>query len=113
MQNILSGIYYAVGKCFMWDIPHLLHRRTKMPANAIRSYDAKIDSKKRITLRNALFEYFHVEEYDDGTIVLEPRELAKPFSVSANTLAMMDSSIANLKNGVASDPIDLSVIGDD
>lgn len=84
-----------------------------MPANAIRSYDAKIDSKKRITLRNALFEYFHVEEYDDGTIVLEPRELAKPFSVSANTLAMMDSSIENLKNGTVSDPIDLSVVGDD
>ena len=84
-----------------------------MPANAIRSYDAKIDSKKRITLRNALFEYFHVEEYDDGTIVLEPRELAKPFSVSANTLAMMDSSIENLKNGTVTDPIDLSVVGDD
>lgn len=84
-----------------------------MPANAIRSYDAKIDSKKRITLRNALFEYFHVEEYDDGTIVLEPRELAKPFSVSANTLAIMDSSIENLKNGTVSDPIDLSVVGDD
>lgn len=84
-----------------------------MPANAIRSYDAKIDSKKRITLRNALFEYFHVEEYDDGTIVLEPRELAKPFSVSANTLAMMDSSIENLKNGMVSDPIDLSGVGDD
>lgn len=84
-----------------------------MRANAIRSYDAKIDSKKRITLRNALFEYFHVEEYDDGTIVLEPRELAKPFSVSANTLAMMDSSIENLKNGTVSDPIDLSVVGDD
>lgn len=84
-----------------------------MPANAIRSYDAKIDSKKRITLRNSLFEYFHVEEYDDGTIVLEPRELAKPFSVSANTLAMMDSSIENLKNGMVSDPIDLSGVGDD
>lgn len=84
-----------------------------MPANAIRSYDAKIDAKKRITLRNALFEYFHVEEYDDGTIVLEPRELAKPFSVSANTLAMMDTSIENLKNGTVSDPIDLSVVGDD
>lgn len=84
-----------------------------MPANAIRSYDAKIDAKKRITLRNALFEYFHVEEYDDGTIVLEPRELTKPFSVSANTLAMMDSSIENLKNGTVSDPIDLSVVGDD
>lgn len=84
-----------------------------MPANAIRSYDAKIDAKKRITLRNALFEYFHVEEYDDGTIVLEPRELAKPFSVSVSTLAMMDTGIENLKKGIVSEPVDLSIVGDD
>ena len=67
-----------------------------MPAIAVKSYDAKIDSKKRITLRNALFEYFHVEEYNDGRIVLEPRVLQKPFEISENTLAMMDSSIDNL-----------------
>ena len=77
-------------------------------AVALKSYDAKIDSKKRITLRNALFEYFHVQEYDDGRIVLEPRELAVPFSVSANTLNMMDQSVANLKNGKVSEAIDLS-----
>ena len=77
-------------------------------AVAVRSYDAKIDSKKRITLRNALFEYFHVEEYDDGRILLEPRELTAPFQVSAQTLAMMDSAITNLKTGKVSDAIDLS-----
>lgn len=113
MQNMLTGLYYAVGKCLSWEIPLIKRRRNSMSAAAIRSYDAKIDSKKRITLRNALFEYFHVEEFDDGTIILEPRELAKPFSVSSNTLAMMDSSIDNLKNGVASEPLDLSVIGED
>ena len=37
-----------------------------MKTVAIKSYDAKIDSKKRITLRNALYEYFHIEEYADG-----------------------------------------------
>ena len=58
-----------------------------------RSYDAKIDGKKRITLRNARFEYYNVKEYEDGTILLEPRELTAPFSVSANTLAMMDSAM--------------------
>lgn len=83
-----------------------------MPAIAVKSYDAKIDSKKRITLRNALFEYFHVEEYSDGRIVLEPRVLQKPFEISENTLAMMDSSIDNLKSGNVSDPIDLSAFGD-
>lgn len=83
-----------------------------MTSVAIKSYDTKIDSKKRITLRNALFEYFHVEEYEDGRIILEPRVLEKPFEVSANTLTMMDSSIENLNQGSVSDPIDLSDFGD-
>lgn len=83
-----------------------------MPAVSVRSYDAKIDSKKRITLRNALFEYFHVEEYNDGKIILEPRVLEKPFEISANTLAMMDEGIKNFKEGNVSESIDLSAFGD-
>ena len=81
-------------------------------AVALRSYDAKIDSKKRITLRNALFEYFHVEEYDDGRILLEPRELTAPFQVSEQTLTMMDSAVANLKAGKVSNAVDLSEFED-
>lgn len=73
-----------------------------------RSYDAKIDGKKRITLRNARFEYYNVKEYEDGTILLEPRELTAPFSVSVNTLAMMDSAMEALREGKASEAIDLS-----
>ncbi len=79
-----------------------------MKTVAIKSYDTKIDSKKRITLRNALYEYFHIEEYADGKIVLEPRVLVKPFEISKNTLSMMDSSVENFRNGIVSDPIDLS-----
>lgn len=81
-------------------------------AVAIKSYDAKIDSKKRITLRNSMFEYFHVQEYDDGRIVLEPRELTKPFQVSAKTLSMMDSAVENYKKGNVSEPINLDAFGD-
>ena len=77
-------------------------------AVALRTYDTKIDSKKRITLRNTLFEYFHVEEYDDGRIVLEPRELTAPFQISASSLSMMDSAVKNMKNGNVSEKIDLS-----
>ena len=84
-----------------------------MQAVAVKSYDAKIDSKKRITLRNALYEYFHIEEYADGKIVLEPRVLVKPFEVSKNTLSMMDSSVENLMNGKVSGPIDLSAFGEE
>lgn len=79
-----------------------------MKSAVVKKYDAKIDSKKRITLRNARFDYFHVEEFADGKIILEPRELVKPFEVSAGTLAMMDSAVENLKNGNVSDAIDFS-----
>ena len=79
---------------------------------SIREYDAKLDSKKRITLRNAIFEYFHVSELEDGRIILEPRELVKPFSVSANTLSMMDDAIENMKNNKISGKLDLSEFED-
>ncbi len=83
-----------------------------MEAIAVKSYDAKVDSEKRITLRNANYDYFHIEEFSDGRIVLEPRILVKPFEVSENTLKMMDSSVENLKNGNVSEVIDLSAYGD-
>jgi len=75
---------------------------------AVREYDAKIDSKKRITLRSGLFEYYHVIEMDDGTVLLQPRELTPPFEVSANTLNMMDEAIDKMRSGSVSDPVDLS-----
>lgn len=81
-------------------------------SNPIREYDAKLDSKKRLTLRSVLFEYYHVSELEDGTIILEPRELKAPFQVSANTLAMMDQSMKNLKNGKVSKALDLSEFED-
>ena len=76
--------------------------------DAIREYDAKLDSKKRITLRGKTFDYYHVAELEDGRIILEPRELAVPFDVSQKTLSMMDKAVANLKKGAVSEPIDLS-----
>lgn len=74
----------------------------------IREYDAKMDSKKRITLRNPFFEYYHIAEFEDGRILLEPRELVPAFQVSANTLTMMDSAMENLKEGKVSPSLDLS-----
>lgn len=75
---------------------------------AVKEYDAKLDTKKRITLRSVIFEYYHVTEYEDGRIVLEPRVLMPPFQVSANTLAMMDASVENLKTDNVSEAVDLS-----
>ena len=79
---------------------------------AVREYDAKTDAKKRVTLRSALFEYYHVTEYDDGRIVMEPRELTAPFQISENSLAMIDASMRNMKEGKVSDKIDLSEFAD-
>ena len=78
----------------------------------IREYDAKLDAKRRLTLRNAGFDYYHVQEMDSGIIILEPRELTAPFQISANTLSMMDHSVENMKAGNVSSPIDLSLFED-
>ena len=75
---------------------------------ALKEYDAKIDAKKRITLRGSMYEYYHVLEYPNGTIELQPRELRAPFEISRRSLEMMDKSMDNLKKGKASKSIDLS-----
>ena len=74
----------------------------------IREYDARLDAKRRITLRSVLFEYYHVSEMEDGRIILEPRELTAPFRISENTLSMMDASVQSMKEGKTSDVVDLS-----
>ena len=81
-------------------------------AKTVRKYDAKLDSKKRITIREGRFEYYHVSEMENGNVILEPRVLSAPFEVSANTLSMMDKAMENLKNVVVSEPIDLSEFRD-
>ena len=73
----------------------------------LKTYDAKLDSKKRITIRNPKYEYYHVVEKEDGVVVLEPRKLIDPLTISKKTLEMIDESAENLKNGVVSDPIKL------
>ena len=49
-----------------------------------------------------------MKEKEDGTILLEPRELREPFRISENTLHMMDTAVENIKAGITSDEIDLS-----
>lgn len=73
-----------------------------------KNYDVHIDSKKRITLRGAKYEYYNVREFENGCIMLEPRELIVPEGLSARTLEVMDQSIKNFKLGNISEPVDLS-----
>lgn len=75
---------------------------------AMRDYTVHIDSKKRITLRGAMYNYYNVREYPNGCILLEPRELRVPETISKKTLADMDAAIDNFNKGDVSEPIDLS-----
>lgn len=43
-----------------------------------KEYTAKLDSKKRVVLRGAKYDYYDVKEYPNGKIVLEPRVLSNP-----------------------------------
>ncbi len=76
-------------------------------AEVIKKYDAKLDSKKRLTIRGARTEYYHVTERKDGTIELSPRELVHPDKISEKTLQMIDKAVEKFKDGEVSEPIDL------
>ena len=75
---------------------------------ALKDYTVHIDSKKRVTLRGALYQYYQVREYDNGCIMLEPRELVVPDTISSKTLEDMDAAINNFRTGEVSEAIDLS-----
>ena len=55
-----------------------------------------------------MYHYYNVKEYGNGCIILEPRELSVPKSISARTLADMDHAVSNFKCGDVSTAIDLS-----
>ncbi len=76
--------------------------------NAVKDYTVHIDSKKRVTLRGAMYQYYNVREFENGCIILEPRELTVPGTISARSLKSMDEAIANFKLGNVSEAIDLS-----
>ena len=77
-----------------------------MALKVIKKYTTKLDSKKRMTIKNPDFEYYQVNIFDDGNILLEPKVLVDAHEVSANTLNMMDKSIRNMNKGNVSKPVD-------
>jgi len=72
----------------------------------VKEYDTHLDSKKRITLRGVTAEYYAVQIFDSGVVVLDPRVLTHPANISPKTLRMMDKAIGNFKKGKASPTID-------
>lgn len=52
----------------------------------VKQYDAKVDSKKRITLRDAKYDYYSVTTYDDGSVSLEPKMLVSNKTISTEQI---------------------------
>ncbi len=73
----------------------------------VRTYEGKLDEKKRLVIRGARHKYYHVREEPNGMIVLTPQTLVD-VGISPRALAMLDSSVANFKKGIVSEVIDLS-----
>ena len=74
----------------------------------LKEYDAKLDNKKRLTIRGAKYDHYKVRELSDGKIELSPQVLIEADHLSENTLKMIETSVTNLKKGKVSEPIDLS-----
>lgn len=74
----------------------------------INQYSARLDAKKRLTLRGIKTDFFEVKVFSDGQVMLEPRVLVPPSAVSKRTLKMLAAAVANLKKGRASMPVDLT-----
>ncbi len=72
-----------------------------------KEYEAKLDGKNRLTVREAQYSYYQVSEFDDGTILLKPRILVDPETISENTLKMIDKSMKNFSRGKVSSQINV------
>ncbi len=78
-----------------------------MEAEIVRKYETNLDSKKRLTVRGVPFKHYVVEVYSNGKVVLNPRVLVDPNTMSKNTLKMIEKSMKNFKEGKVSEPIEL------
>ncbi len=54
-----------------------------------------------------MYDYYHVTEKENGVVILEPRLLVDPLTISKNTLDSMDKAVENVKKGIVSKPIKL------
>lgn len=74
-----------------------------MAGSVKNKYDAKLDTKRRVTIRNARTEFYHVTEYEDGTLKLEPRVLVSP-----DMLKQIDAGVKRHKAGHKGSKLDWS-----
>lgn len=74
----------------------------------VKQYDAKVDSKKRITLRDAKYDYYSVTTYDDGSVSLEPKMLVSNKTISTEHILKTVEMIRKqaIENGTANMTLD-------
>ncbi len=74
----------------------------------VKQYDAKVDSKKRITLRDAKYDYYSVTTYDDGSVSLEPKMLVSNKTISTEQILKTVEMIRKqaIENGTANMTLD-------
>jgi hypothetical protein len=84
-----------------------------MAMNIIKEYEAKLDSKHRLTIRGSDYKYFQVKEYGDGHLELLPKVLVDPGEISINTLKTMDQSVESFNKGEVSEAIELDSINEE
>ncbi len=83
-------------------------QKTKGKVSVVADFDVVADAKRRISLRGTKSKFFHVSALSNGAYLLEPRVLVPPEAVSARTLKLLEKSVAGLKQGLASNPVDLA-----
>ncbi len=82
--------------------------KTRKEVTVLQDYDVSADAKNRISLRGAKVKYFRVRVLSNGGYLLQPQALVPLDAIPARTLKMLDRSVAHLKRGRASAPIDLT-----
>jgi hypothetical protein len=75
----------------------------------IKSYDTKLDSKSRLTVRGAKARFYAVKVFSDGHVLLSPRRLVALSSISRKTLRTIEQSLENMIQGRMSVPIDIAL----
>jgi len=82
--------------------------KIKKKKTMLSSYEAKLDSKKRVTLRNTVIKNFQVVEYDNGEIILKPQILINLEDITESNLKRIETAVNNMKKGIVSEPINLN-----
>jgi len=83
-------------------------KRPAVKKAVTQEYDAKLDSKKRLTIRGGKYDHYKVVEFENGDVLLKPQILLNVDEISEHTLQMITSSMENFKKGKVSEPVDLS-----